>query len=93
MLYIALLIAIGFYGALYLLWNAMEPHLSRPAASLAWLRSLIFQVPDAGALLLLKEVILLTALYLAADFVIASTRRALRRRARRPSAFRRVTLE
>ncbi len=93
MLYIALLIAIGFYGALYLLWNSMEPHLSRPAASLAWLRTLIFQVPDASALLLLKEMILLTALYLAAEFVIASTRRALRRRAQRPSMSRRVTLE
>ncbi len=94
MLYVALLIAIGFYGVLYFLWSAMEPHLSRPTASLAWLRALIFQVPDAGALLLLKELILLTALYLAADFIVASTRRVLRRRAaRRPSLFRRITLE
>lgn len=96
MLYVALLIAIGFYGALYLLWNAMEPHLSQPAAFLAWLRALIFHVPDANALLLLKEVILLTALYLAADFVVAATRRALTRRALRRNAQRpsmRVTLE
>lgn len=86
MLYVALVIAIGFYGALYFLWSAMEPHLAQPTAGLLWLRTLVFHVPEPNTLVLLKELILLTVLYLTADFVVASVRRWLRRKPKKSFA-------
>jgi hypothetical protein len=78
MLYVALAIAIAFYGVLYFMWSAMQPHLQRPAATLAGLRDMIFAVPDPNVLVFLKELILLAVAYLVFDFVLSTVKRWLR---------------
>jgi hypothetical protein len=85
MLYVALAIAIAFYGVLYFMWSAMQPHLQRPASVLASVRDLVFAVPEPSVLIFLKEVILLAVVYLVLDFVISTVKRALSRKSRRAS--------
>jgi hypothetical protein len=86
MIYVAFALAIAFYGAMYFFWAAMQSHLSGPTAFLMRLRDMVFGVPDLNALVVFKELILLTALYLLFDFALSTYKRARRPQAARPSA-------
>jgi hypothetical protein len=85
MLYFAVAIAIAFYGVLYFMWSAMQPHLQQPASVLARLRDMMFVVPDPTAMVLLKELIVLAVAYLVFDFVLSAIKRLLSRKPRRAS--------
>lgn len=78
MLILAFAAAVVLYAVLCLACGALTPYLGGATASLQTARALIFQAPDANALLLLKEMLILTALYIAFDFVVSRVRTALR---------------
>ncbi len=78
MLLLAFVVAVAFYDVLYFASGALSPHLGGATSALQTLRALIFHVPDANALLLLKEMLLLCACYIAFDFVVSLVRCARR---------------
>jgi len=77
MLYIVLGLAVVFYASLFWVWSAAQPHLDSTASRLAAWRQLIYLVPDQTALLVLRELILLTLVYLAFDGAVALVRRVV----------------
>jgi hypothetical protein len=85
MLYVVLFLAVVFYASLFLVWGTLGPQLDSAAMRFSFWREVIFSVPDQTSLLLLKELIVLTLVYVVFDAVIAAVRRALERRTPRPS--------
>jgi hypothetical protein len=82
MLYFTLLVAIAFYGMLYLLWLVMEPHLGQPTIILLYLRQTFFFHPSTEVMSLLKWSIILVGAYLVLDLAISIMRQCARPRRR-----------
>jgi len=85
MLYFVLGLAVVLYASLFWLWGALAPHLGASASRLSVWRQMIVGVPDHTALILLKELIVLTLIYLAFDGARSLIRLALHHKAARPS--------
>jgi hypothetical protein len=84
MLYFTLLVAIAFYGMLYLLWLVMEPHLGQPTAMLLYFRQKFFFQPNAEVMAQLKWLVIIVGVYLVMDLAVSIMRRYLRKQGRRP---------
>lgn len=83
MLFLAFVLAVVFYGVLCFVCGALSPHLGGATTMLQWLRALVFRVPDTNALLLLKEILVFTACYIAFDLIAFLVRLARRPPARK----------
>jgi hypothetical protein len=80
MLYFTLLIAIAFYGVLYLFWMMVEPHLGQPTALLFYGRQMLIAPPDAEFIHLLKWSVIWIGVYLIVDLALSIMRRRTRAR-------------
>ena len=85
MLYITLILAVVFYVSLFLMWGAIQPQLNSVTSVFASLKQIVMTVPDHTSMLLLKEMIMLTLIYLVLDGTLSLIRRAIQGKAPRPS--------
>jgi len=81
MLFLAWIGALCCYIILYVLWEALQSHLSGATALLAAVNSLV-TVPQNEALMLLHGLLLCTFLYIVADAILSPGRKLLRRKPR-----------
>lgn len=79
MLFIALIMAACLYVGLYLIWEASQSHLSGPTNILRLLNDMLI-TPRADIFFLLRGLILITLLYLIADFIYSSARGTRKKR-------------
>ena len=79
MLIVALLGALMFYVALYLLWSASQVPLDSLAAVLRTLNRMLW-MPENLVFTIFRGLILAAALYVFADFIVSFARRATRKR-------------
>ena len=84
MLVIGLIVAVCLYAILALLWVTAGAHLSGSVTILAALNKMLF-VPDDLVFIILRGLILITFLYVVADFLVSGARRGLKRRAAKAS--------
>lgn len=87
MLFVVVLLAAVFYVALFAAWNAFRPQMENSAHMIASWRDIIFTVPDPGVLVILKELILIAAVYVAFDFLASTIRWVKRRNAPPPPSW------
>ena len=80
MLYLTLVVAVLFYGLLYIFWTTIQPFLGQPTSTLVSWRDLFSSVPDVGILVLLKELIIMTGVYLFFDFIVSFVKSCIRLR-------------
>lgn len=92
MLIIAFVLALVLYIVLYFFASSLAPHLGGVTTTLQTLRALIFHIPDAAALLLLRELLIVTACYIAFDLMLSGVRLLMRRAESRRDAIRRRLL-
>ena len=85
MIIVALIGATVFYVALYCLWAASSQHISGVAAWMHLFNDMIF-MPGSLIFTLLRGLILITALYVFADFLKSGFKGLLRKRAERKRA-------
>jgi hypothetical protein len=85
MLFIALLIVVACYAALYLMYSVVQPLLQGPTATLMWVRDLFFTVPAPSVMALTKHAIAFMLAYLVLDLAISSVKRLLSSKPRRAS--------
>jgi hypothetical protein len=74
MLIVGLILAVFCYVTLYLVWIVLSPHVDPAVTTLTILRDMIFSLPAPAPLAILKWAIILMAVYLFADTLLASTR-------------------
>jgi uncharacterized metal-binding protein len=79
MIIVALLGALVFYVALYCLWAASSQHISGVQAWMATLNAMVW-MPGHLVFTIFRGLILITALYVFADWLRASVKRAHRKK-------------
>jgi len=75
MLFIALILAACLYVALYLLWQASQPHLNNSTSFLRLINDMIVS-PQEDIFVILRGLILIVFFYVAADFLYSTVRRS-----------------
>jgi hypothetical protein len=74
MLIVGLILAVFCYVTLYLMWVVLSPHVDPAVSALTIVRDMLFSLPSPAPLAILKWAIILMALYLIADTLLASLR-------------------
>jgi hypothetical protein len=82
MLIIALVLGTVLYIALYFAWSMLQQEVSAPSSLFDYLRELVFRVPEATGLALLKWSLILIAFYLLSENLLSALKRRNRGKTR-----------